>query len=221
MIMKTDGKLMDLRKSNGYGSSVQNANISGFCGNWEYQEMPNWCENDLRVYGKTCDVNRFRLFAKSYKEVLEANNFIPYPSKFREITRISDKYSKYYHRIWDFWLDHYDVNPKSRGWLHDGFNSGGYEWCIDNWGTKRGFCRPFIEDEYYDEHDGEADLLYRFDTAWSPPIPLIEVMGKKFPKLEFELRYFEAGMAFNGIFRMTEGEIVDDETAKYYGHRGG
>ena len=105
----------------------------------------------------------------------------------------------------------------------DGFNSGGYEWVIQNRGTKWNCSECEISDEnYYSYKDGKfGEIKYTFNTAWSPPIPVIEAMSKKYPKLKFDLRYFERGMGFNGIFRVQDGKVEMNEEGKYYGERGG
>ena len=78
----------------------------------------------------------------------------------------------------------------------DGFNSGGYEWCCDNWGTKWGFVEPRIlgEDNGY--------LRYYFESAWAEPTPLILKMSSLFPTLNFTLEL--------------EGEVEEiEETYKF------
>jgi hypothetical protein len=59
--------------------------------------------------------------------------------------------------------------------------------------------------------DNEIKVTYFFNTAWSPPIPVIEEMGKMFPNLEFQLDYFEQGMDFNGHMIIENGECVYNE----------
>jgi hypothetical protein len=84
----------------------------------------------------------------------------------------------------------------------DGFNSGGYKWCCDNWGTKWGIVEPVLE------YTSSRALHYRFDTAWSPPVPLIAKMGEKFPKLDFVLRFYEPGMGFRGKMVIKKGVVA-------------
>ena len=102
----------------------------------------------------------------------------------------------------------------------DGFNSGGYDWCNQSWGTKWGFCDPEITGEV-EQKGGKLRLDYHFDTAWSPPIPLIQKLGELFPKLNITLRYWERGMGFRGKLQMVGGEVVHDMTDTYAGNRGG
>lgn len=120
---------------------------------------PNWCENRLEIKGKTEDLRKFREYAKSSKTPLDFNNFIPYPKRFAD-------------------LDRKPINDK------DGYNSGGYEWCIANWGTKWNSCDAKKSSVY------NQRLCYDFDTAWSPPAPIIRKMGELFPSLHFILKYW-------------------------------
>lgn len=155
--------------------------------------MPNYCECDLIVTG---DSKQFKAFARTGDNCLDTNKFVPYPKKFKDMnTKAAD-----YHK-------------KTGKYLKDGFNSGGYEWCIKNWGTKWGIFDAVI--------DSDDDLRYAFTCAWSPPIPVILAMSKKFPMLEFTLTYFERGAAFNGHYQVKNGMVLSDETGKYFGDRGG
>ncbi len=64
-------------------------------------------------------------------------------------------------------------------------------------------------------------MPYHFDTAWSPPEPLVKKMGELSPDLTFDLRYFEGLMQFNGILRIENGQVTDDRSGDYFGDRGG
>ena len=166
--------------------------------------MPNWCENDLYVrvpYDCPEDekeeairqLAEFKKKAKTNKKCLDEEKFIPYPKKFRKM----------------------DKEAKEGKRDKDGFNSGGYEWCSRHWGTKWGICDPTINDEY------EDGVEYFFTTAWSPPEPIVIKMSKMFPLLNFELRFFEQGVGFNGILECQGGEVLQQDTGNYYGDRGG
>jgi hypothetical protein len=149
--------------------------------------MPNWCDCDLTVKGPKKELDRFKEFAKSNASVLDHNKFVPYSDKFKK-------------------LDEHPVEGK------DGYNQGGYDWCLTNWGTKWGICDPTL-------NEGKRVLYYGFQTAWSPPLPIIRKMGQMFPELTFRLKYFEGGMAFQGVFEMTKGYTNIDKS--YRGSRGG
>ena len=63
-------------------------------------------------------------------------------------------------------------------------------WCVDNWGTK------WNVDKDPDLNFNKDDTIC-FDTAWSPPIPVIAALAAKFPDVKFTLRYFEGGNFFH------------------------
>ncbi|MBV6394133.1 MAG: hypothetical protein KPEEDBHJ_03381 [Anaerolineales bacterium] len=60
-----------------------------------------------------------------------------------------------------------------------------------------------------------------FDTAWSPPIPVIAKLACMFPDHTFELKYFEGGMGFSGHARWSGGDEEFHHQYEYSGPRGG
>ena len=119
--------------------------------------MPNHCSQDLWVTGPTNTLKEFKEFAKEtrvYNDgsedlLLSTNKFIPYPQKFIDM----DNHAKI-------------ANLESSIYIKDGFNSGGYEWCIENWGTKWGIYDCTIVRENLSKNNGA--IKYKFNSAWSP-----------------------------------------------------
>jgi Ferredoxin-like domain in Api92-like protein len=91
---------------------------------------------------------------------------------------------------------------------HEGYNNGGYEWCIANWGTK------WPEGEMQVDFDPEAIGL-SFETAWAPPLAGIEKIATMFPTLVFFIEWSEPGMGFCGaaIYRDRHSVLVEDEVS--------
>lgn len=188
--------------------------------------MPNWCSNDLTVEGPRTKLDEFKQTVSDGDEVLSANKIIPYPKvlafldklntfeaqtkcKGGEQPEIPDELKgEYSDLLLQCALEGYDINK-------DGFNQGGYKWCVANWGTKWGFCHSRIVGE------DDGSISYQFDTAWSPPSPLIAKMGQMFPELKFELRYYECGVGFQGCLRVEGGHVVENWEGNYHGDRGG
>lgn len=159
--------------------------------------MPNWCENELKIEGNRKDLAELKKFAKGKNGVLDFNSFVQYPKRFA------------------------DKDKNSKGIIRaDGYNSGGYEWCIANWDTKWNACNSNAT-KVVKEYNDSYGLSYDFETAWSPPIKVIVAMSKKFKKLSFDIRFFECGMAFNGRVEISKGKILKDESGVYFGSRGG
>lgn len=189
--------------------------------------MPNHVENDLVVHGDPETLKAFADFAKgpggtvvanppdTPETLLSAHKFIPLPEHF-----LADRYTceKCSFQASRGRSDKTGQRcPNCDSYLKDWYNSGGYDWCIEHWGTKWGFYE--IELECADFEEGE--IRYTFQTAWSPPIPVIQAMSKRFPSLSFALDYFEGGMGFMGSFMYENGQEVDSGTAPYHGNRGG
>jgi hypothetical protein len=167
--------------------------------------MPNWVENDLWVYGPEAELRKFREAVKSDWGVLDFDQILPYPE--------------------EFWKDDYnhatiEVRHKESLWMDnkvvDGFNNGGYEWRLKNWGCKWNASKP----EVYESKSGRY-LLYTFDTPWSPPEPVIIEASRKFPRLKFRLRYYERAMGFQGKLVVKAGKIIERWQKEYHGDRGG
>ena len=163
--------------------------------------MPNHCSQDLFVYGKEIFVIDFMEFSQEGLEVLSANKYIPYPENFKK-------------------MDEMAALAREQGnYIKDGFNSGGYQWCIDNWGTKWGIYRSNLVS--YKLAGSRSRATYYFESAWSPPIPVIHKMSDKYPAVRFLLKYYERGAQFKGIFEIKGGKILRDLKEDYHGHRGG
>jgi hypothetical protein len=94
-----------------------------------------------------------------------------------------------------------------------------YDWRIKNWGTK--WDASDISIENIKVLTKVAKVLICFKTAWSPPNPVILAASEKFPNLTFKMDYFECGMQFKGVLKIKNGDILKDETSKYYGRKGG
>jgi hypothetical protein len=163
--------------------------------------MPNWCECDLEITGSEQEVCRFAdaVCGKVGGEetLFDFNKIKPSPEEFSATPAPSknDMKAKYGYDDW-------------------------YEWSCAEWGTKWNACSV--------EREGPAKACldewvakYTFETAWSPPIPVIKRAGELFPSLDFDLRYFERGVGFNGLLLIRQGTVTFDESGAYFGMRGG
>jgi hypothetical protein len=74
------------------------------------------------------------------------------------------------------------------------------EWCVNNWGTKW----P-ADDCKLDDHRQFGFCEFRFSTAWSPPLPLVDYLAQYFPALTFELSYWEKMGGFAGAIGYEHG----------------
>ncbi|HMB03568.1 MAG TPA: hypothetical protein VKP69_07490, partial [Isosphaeraceae bacterium] len=141
------------------------------------------------------------------KSLFDFNKFIQYPEEF---LKLDDALAAWARES----LEHPEMAQRERP--KDGYSSGGYEWCIANWGTQWTACG--IEKEGPTTgYDGTVEVVFHFDTAWSPPKPVIKNAAERYPALTFDLRYFECGCCFRGVFRCKGGEVEEDASGEYFG----
>jgi len=149
--------------------------------------MPNWCENKLTANGSKKDLNALMKYVKGKTEdgaVLEFDfeKVIPTPKELLlNDSPISDK------KLKEKFLKKYGTED----W---------YSWRLKNWDTKWNLAP---EDEWL---VGKKAVNISFHTAWSPPINIVRLLSKKFPKLSFLLTFCEPGMAFAGEYFVKGGE---------------
>lgn len=200
--------------------------------------MPNHCENDLWMSGKKQDVAAVLTLVGADKEKPEFdfNNIIPYPDPFKSM----DDDREAIPNLVGVYRDdpEYSARLAARNaaiaayeakWhtTSDGYNSGGYEWCRANWGTKWNAYAVARRD--YDDR-----VCVTFQTAWAPPTPVIIALALRFPTVTFTLEYFERGMSCAGGFEIpSEDDWYEDTPWKpgaltdewaintYHGIRGG
>jgi len=103
--------------------------------------------------------------------------------------------------------------------LHEEYPPGGmpqwFNWRVENWGTK------WEPSEVEVKRKKLKEMKITFNTAWSPPCPIIIVLGRMFPKVVFKLKYYDGLGGFKGYFEVAKSEVTVDETSKYHGKRGG
>ena len=177
--------------------------------------MPNWCSNTLQVRIPPELADKFleavggRQYDHNPVEVLCAHKIIPYPKEYMDRDRICHNILGKEH---GFVVECPKCGPmnstkapysKADKKHHcatcgsictdfkDGFNSGGYEWCAQHWGTKWGFCEPRLVQRSYQlvGKKNITQLSFEFDTAWRPPSPLIAAMATQWPQATFHMCY--------------------------------
>jgi hypothetical protein len=88
-----------------------------------------------------------------------------------------------------------------------------YDWNVRNWGTKWDVAirhgEEYPETELMEED--ETSLSYRFNTAWSPPLPAIEKLSQQYPDLEFNLSY-EEEQGWGGEYLFVDGDGTEIES---------
>lgn len=85
-----------------------------------------------------------------------------------------------------------------------------YYWRINNWDTK------WNAYGFENEKRNTQNTIY-FDTAWSPPIKVIETLSLMFPELEFKLEFADEDFGYNQGFIIMQNGIPINE---YYPEKG-
>jgi len=168
--------------------------------------MPNWCYNFVEIEGNNKDIKKLKKFVCG-NNPFDFNKIIPYPKKFKEI---DESHNRYYYLKQKKNLTTEEkkelivMELEDIGNQNDGYNSGGYNWCVKSWGTKWNSCETKIEEE------DDGYLSYRFDTAWNPPFPVIKKLSKLFKNLTITIGSdYEDDDGYIHYIKYKDGKIIE------------
>ena len=140
--------------------------------------MPNHCYNRVEIYGGGLDqIKEIKEKLKGEKTCFDFNNIVPIPKELEGTTSPNPE------------PDLFESRRLRKEYGHDNW----YDWCRDNWDTKWNSYTARLEEE-------EDGLHYEFDTAWGPPIKVIEALRKQYPDLSITAFYDEPGCAIAGYY---------------------
>jgi hypothetical protein len=149
--------------------------------------MPNWCENRLTVEGAKKVVQQFKQLAKPKGDKADSDLSLASLYPMPEGVYQGDLGPEESQR--------YGKN----NWL---------DWCITHWGTKWDADATLTMDL-------PDFLVYRFESAWSPPVAWLKKVARDFPRLRFTLIYDEPGMGFEGKAIADQGKLIVDDRKEY------
>ena len=135
--------------------------------------MPNWTANKLEVEGTKEECEKF---LSHMGEEMDFEKVIPPPKDmFKE-----------------------NLGDAERKMCEEKGIPNWLEWQSDNWGTKWNACHTEpARREVYGEF---MSLIYRFDTAWDTPRPVIAKLWERWPDLDFGGGYIHEGYEGCGHF---------------------
>jgi hypothetical protein len=171
--------------------------------------MPNWCKCELTVSGDPEIVREFVQKARTDNGAFDFGAFVPIPEPLRGISSgfmvIGDK-------EYDYWRGDYDnevgIEPEEVQKLVATYGAAcALDFARKFWGTKWNAC-----DVYCEYEDGSDTAFYEFETAWSPPLPVIRKASEQFPDLDFYIEFWELEGGFRGEAEYRAGE----ETLLYF-----
>ena len=83
-----------------------------------------------------------------------------------------------------------------------------YDWAVGHWGTKWG---AYDHGEWSVNKDGKNSIASLFfQSAWSPVVPVVNILAWKYPLLNFTLKYADEGGGFLGYTTWADGEKEGD-----------
>jgi hypothetical protein len=149
--------------------------------------VPNWCHNTLAVSGpeKALEAFRDKVEGEGRQQPLTFAAHVPEPGS---------------HESYDW-----------------------YTWRCNEWGTKwdASFGGAFVAigAETMDLDKSAAwtgvrrigdELVYKFETAWSPPLPWLVKASEQEHELEFVIRFAEVGNDFAGEVKVVAGLPMEE-----------
>lgn len=139
--------------------------------------MPNWCQNEVRIMGtEEGSEEEIKHFLETCFEEgeIDFEKIIPYPES---APSREDQPEDFMERL---------KHPFAK-W----YNDFGYDWCIENWGTKWNACEQV-------NVLGDEEINLDFQTAWSPPQGIYEKIQTRLPNCSISWFYREDGMQVSG-----------------------
>ena len=88
-----------------------------------------------------------------------------------------------------------------------------YDRAVNAWGTKWDVSLEGLQ--FIDNENGTASIVGHADSAWSPPIEAFQTYANANKDCELELRYFEPGMSFIGVWDSENGEQTWEDVYQF------
>ena len=179
--------------------------------------MPNWVYNSLSIEGDPAliaDVKR--MLNRPFVQKHDNWNMETRQMEVKDFTYSNPVFA--FHNIYNHRQDNvsdeeYIKQPDHK--LGEPITFEGnhwYDWNVRNWGTKWDVA-VHDDKEYSDTElveETENSLAYRFNTAWSPPVPAIAKLSEQYPTVTFTLSYEEeTGWGGETVFTNGDGNETE------------
>jgi len=157
--------------------------------------MPNHVSNIIQLKALDSEedwrkeeeaLEAMKALMKTETHPFDFNVLIPYPEQYKALDDARHEAEKQPGMTWQ-------NLPK------DGYNQGGYEWCVEHWGTK------------WNAYDiGFTSEGVAFQTAWATPKPIFVELSKRFPDLLLEVEFADEDRGNNcGKLVYKNGKLVE------------
>ena len=181
--------------------------------------MPNWVFNGLEIAGSKQDVANIRFqLNQPFEREHDQWNMETGEMEYSIVTKYDNPIFAFWNIVRPVDLEAYYKQPSPDTPMEERLLFQGndwYSWNVRNWGTKWDvaihnddeYPETTIEIDITDDETMENDLLcYRFNTAWSPPEPVIAELARQYPNTTITLSY-EEETGWGGVI-----EFKGDET---------
>jgi hypothetical protein len=159
--------------------------------------MPNWCSNNLSIYGKIEDMKKLmEVITIGEDEYSLLEKLYPTPDELN----IGDV---------SFTVD----EQQQANFEKFGYKSW-YDWRIAKWGTKWPESDLHVGQDYTENKDGTAVIAFNFESAWCSPLEAFDKISMDYPNLLFCIYYEEPGMGFCGSAVWGDGERQQNSQAE-------
>jgi hypothetical protein len=174
--------------------------------------MPNWVYNSLEIEGSKEDISAIKAqLNQPFQRQHDQWNPATQQMELQDVL--------YPNPVFAFWniiaptdLESYNKQDDFSKPIAERLQFNGdnwYDWNVRNWGTKWdvgvSHKEEYPETEIMDETD--LSIAYRFNTAWSPPIPAIEELSRQYPNITMKLSY-EEETGWGGEIEFNNGETI-------------
>lgn len=191
--------------------------------------MPNWCWNTITIegdYGRLSNID-FIMRSEGYEHADEQTDMgqpmrlVPMPEVLqgtrspaptgeydpdgRFMEWVNDPENEYWtaEKYAEDKAEHYALIERAERAKAETGYSDWYTWANIEWGTKW-----VMDVTGYDYHPEQGVIYISGNTAWSPPIGLLEKISQKFG-VKVSLTYTEEGMDFIGASVIIDGVTYD------------
>jgi len=185
--------------------------------------MPNWCYNSVVVSAKTA--TELEEFIKFATQTHNAHDFTPFTDERVEYPDVQGVFWNFITPPEEIREEYFGRQPRYSDSLPTSdpnwwaqveerrkVSNHWYDWNITNWGTKWDIIfdeHTQIEIEPLDENSYQ--MVWYFETAWSPALPVYDKMSEMYPNLDFEYEITEEGNHFVGKLQYRDGALVYDQ----------
>lgn len=176
--------------------------------------MPNHITNRLIIIGTEEQVAQVRAEIKGEREdqLIDFNTFVKMPVELEGTVSPMRILTQEEYDAQELKIITNDLTENERNWgLSRGLTKAlsyeyqkkfgadnWYDWQTRNWGTKW---------NAYEQHEIDANEI-EFDTAWSTPLQAMVHLSKKYPQVEFQVRYADEDFGYNvGEYLLINGTI--------------